>query len=275
LGPNPTSAADSASSQVPLFPHDPTCYELISAANRFIVLGEDATIEELKRTWRVAAIDSSTAEQISWLCRLLYTPKDRKTLRSPYFGSPAISYGIGNLKDEDWPYFPLIKSQGIFFLVPANYTLAGLAEDPIAYLTYTRKEGLFRSTPLKVPTEKEASQALDAYFSSDVWKELKWSDSPFYPDREGLIEYLKAQTSRVATKASGPIRVRTKQDFSAAPPRANPGTFPARPHPPGHFYQTQMPGTDRFPGDNSRDRVRACTQESAGLVGNRPTPTGQ
>jgi hypothetical protein len=233
FGATGVSATELAPPAAPLFPSDPTVFELISVANHFIALGEEETFAEVTRRWNADRRDSSLAEQISWLCRLLYIPKDEKNIREPGFGGWRDGFGPNSFEGKDWPFFPLFQSQGIFFLFPANYLLAGSAEDPIDYLKYNRENGEFRRRLFTVPSEENARRALEAFFASHAWKNIKWIETPWaMSTAEELIPYFRAQTKNRANQP--PLRMPvsgTPAASASAEPTADRGA-PVAP-PPG------------------------------------------
>jgi hypothetical protein len=197
------SVGGGVSSEV-FVPHHPTCFELATTANRFIALGEEGTVAELTRRWNEvrndSRVESSTREQIGWVCRLVFTAKPGATLRPPMFGGHDLPFD--SFQGSDWPFFPLAESDGVFFLLAEGYVLSGLPEDPLDYLSYCRANGLFRHDKMAIPSEEKAAQALDRFLRSEEWKRIKWqnSGSGFHYDMSAtpIIEFLRAQTKKRA-----------------------------------------------------------------------------
>jgi hypothetical protein len=210
-----------------LVPEHPTCFELASAANRFIELGENGTIAELTRQWSTirsdVAEESSTREQIGWICRLVFTPKLGKALRQPYFGGLAW-VPFHSIRYSEWPLFPLVESDGVFFLLGEGYVLAGQAEDPLDYLSYCRANGVFRAKIIPIPSEEKAKHALEAFFRTEVWMKLNWEDSFF--GAAGTIDFLKAQTKVRARREAMPSQS-NKESANQPPSLRPPSAIPA------------------------------------------------
>lgn len=186
-----------------LLPKYPTSRELAVAANRYIALGEERTVKELKdacekarRSYPPHHVDFDLSEQIGWLCRLLYTPKPGQALRSAGFGGLILPFNT--MPPADWPLMPLAESDGVFFILAQGYMIAGVPEDPVHYLEYCEQSGSFRSEALRVPTPEEAERALSALLDSTAWNQIKWKDSglgfSYEMHASSVIAYLKKQT---------------------------------------------------------------------------------
>jgi hypothetical protein len=194
-----TIAAQGAEPVLPL-PKHPKCMELARVANRLISLGEKDTVLELTeladKYRKPHGVDSQVSEQIGWICRLLYTPAEGRALRRPGFG--GLMLPDNTMSREDWPLYPLAESKGVFFVLRQGYMLAGVAEDPVRYLEYCRKDGKFRKEPLPVPSAQEARLALDALLSSEVWLKIRWVDSgswfSYTMDSADIVRFLTEQT---------------------------------------------------------------------------------
>ncbi len=197
-----------------LLPEHPTSRELAVAANRYIALGEERAVQELKeacekgrKSYQPHHVDFDLSEQIGWLCRLLYTPKPGQTLRAPGFGSLRLPFNT--MPPADWPLMPLAESEGVFFILAQGYMIAGVPEDPVHYVEYCAQSGSFRREALCVPTSDEAKRALSALLASPAWKQIKWQDGGHwfsYTLRESdLVAYLQKQT----LETSPPPKVET------------------------------------------------------------------
>jgi hypothetical protein len=185
-------------------PEHPTCADLAHTANRFIGLGEVGTVSELKQLCELSKEHGITedrmSEQVGWICRLLFVPAAGQPIREPSFGGLRLPWNT--MKDEDWPLYPLVESEGVFFVLAQGYILAGFPEDPQQYLDYCRTNGTFRKQLVQVPTEEEAQRALDRLLSPSAWVKIKWKDS-LWNSSDGeanVIAYLKAQTKSKANQ---------------------------------------------------------------------------
>lgn len=187
-----------------LLPEHPTSRELAVAANRYIALGEERTVQELKAACEKArkpyGVDLRLSEQIGWLCRLLYAPRPGHPLRAPGFG--ALGLPFNTMPSADWPLYPLTESAGVFFILAESYSLAGVPEDAVRYLDYCAQSGSFRREALHVPTPDEAGRALSALLASKAWKQIKWRDSGSWFSYEfqeaDRIAYLQKQTKETS-----------------------------------------------------------------------------
>jgi hypothetical protein len=186
-----------------LLPEHPTSRELAVSANRYIALGEERAVLELKeacekgrKPYQPHHVDFNLSEQIGWLCRLLYTPKPGQTLRAPGFG--ALMLPFNTMPPADWPLMPLAESKGVFFILAQSYTIAGVPEDPVHYLEYCAQSGSFRREALRVPTPNEAERALSALLASPAWKQIKWQDGghwfSYTLHESDSVAYLQKQT---------------------------------------------------------------------------------
>jgi hypothetical protein len=187
-----------------LFQPHPTCFDLAVVANRFTSLGKDGAIAELTRTWRTGNGDlleqENKREQIGWVCRLIFVPKPGKVIRRPLFGGQGET--LDELRDVEWPCYPLVESKGVFFLLAEGYELAGIPEDPIEYLAYCSANGVFRDHLLEVPTEESAARALEHLFASESWKKIVWKGGiPIGSDFADLKRYLIDQTKKSAKQS--------------------------------------------------------------------------
>lgn len=187
-------------------PEHPTSFDTARVVNQFISLGEEGAVKEMKRLCEASRkknvfLDHNMAEQISWICRIIFMPKEGTPIRAPRFG--ALHLPWNTMEAEDWPLYPIAESEGVYFILSQGYSLAGLAEDPQNYIDYCRSMGSFRTTPVKIPTKETAEYALMRLLSSNAWKKIKWKDSKWHEGGGGfsydmseasVIAYLKAQT---------------------------------------------------------------------------------
>ena len=202
-----------------LVPDNPNCFELAALGNHFIAMGEEGAVAEITRIWDAARVRPPaegaawnkmkfTQYEIGWICRLIFISKQEVALRPPLYG--ALSFLPPSFSSKDWPFSPLAESGGVFFLLSGGYALAGHAEDPLDYLAYCRANGRIRNELLLIPTEEQASQALDRIVNSDAWKKAKWKDSgqgfSYELDPRYTTEYLKPQIKKRANHSSEPTR---------------------------------------------------------------------
>ena len=79
-----------------------------SAANRYIAMGEDSAIKELKGIAENEVLSKhDIKERIGWICRILYRG-DSELLRRPGFGALSLPYLT--MLDTDWPLYPVVYS---------------------------------------------------------------------------------------------------------------------------------------------------------------------
>ena len=202
-------AAQTQTSSLPL-PKHLTCFDIALTANKFIALGEEGAVKELERLCETTKenrdpfYEWELSKQVSTICRVIFKPKEGAPMRGPYLGL-AMNIPHQNMKPEDWPLFPLAESDGVYFLLADGYSLNGVAETARQYLDYCRSAGVFRTTPVIIPTEETARRALDNLIASAAWKKLKWRDSQWFAGGGGwsydikesnAIAYLEKQTKK-------------------------------------------------------------------------------
>ena len=152
---------------------------LALAANYYVSMGRSKAIRELKSLEQ----DSMTAfrskvnrnYRIGWLCRILFRSKDGVPLRPPGFGG-LVSLPHHTMPLKHWPHYPLVESNGVYFVLSSGYALAGVPEAASDYVDYCSKNGIFLSNKLRVPTATTATKAIDTLKKSNRWKALKWKD---------------------------------------------------------------------------------------------------
>ncbi len=201
-----TSQVAAQSPALPL-PQHPTCFDLARTANRFIALGEEQSTKDLKRLCELSkndlVLESDMREQIGWICRLLFVPTPGRVIRAPMFGGLSLPWN--SMTREDWPFYPLAESEGVFFVLSQGYMLAGFPEDPQDYLEHCRATGVFRTKVLPVPTEGGAQQSLSRLLTSKGWLKIRWKDSQWNSTGGGFsynlgqaetIAYLTVQTKK-------------------------------------------------------------------------------
>ena len=195
-----------------------TSAALAEAVNHYVAIGETATIKELQQasaqeksqTELFQGKGFSVDERIGWVCRILYEPKLSPPTLVPKTGAiipgtliplRAPRFGVLNIPKESmpadkWPLYPIALSGSTYLVLNQHYTPDGSPEDATHYLDYCRKNGLFRKSPVPVPTQEQALQDAAALRQSEAWKAISWqSDGGFtYPMGEQLTwSFLKNQ----------------------------------------------------------------------------------
>ena len=178
---------------------------IAEAANYFIKLGEDKGIQELMKlsppSWTPPSVQETKdglrldRDRVAWLLRILYKPK-KEPIRQPLFGALGLPYM--SMKNGKWPIYPLVESEGVYFVLADGYFLAGRAERIEDYVAYCKKNGIYRKKLIKKPTAKEATKALNFLFSDKRWKEIEWSYSQpnhsYTLSEESRKKFIKKQT---------------------------------------------------------------------------------
>jgi hypothetical protein len=159
-----------------------TAAAFAEAVNHFVAIGEDASVREL----RGLALDDAASralrgkdrwsanERIGWMCRVLFEPSTDTPLRPPAFGGLALPEH--SMPAADWPLYPVAHSGSTYFVLGEGYLLAGRAEDPIAYIAYSQRAGIFRTHPIAVPDRAQAMKDAAALRQSAAWKAIQWTD---------------------------------------------------------------------------------------------------
>jgi hypothetical protein len=163
-------------------------------ASYFIELGEEKAVTELKE--KSSGKSGRVNTRTGLICRVLFEPKGSKPLRQPNLGTLALPYLSMPL--SKWPHYPLVKENGIWFLLEENYQRSGSEETARAYIDYCQQEGRFRTEKVAVPTKEETVDALKSLLSSKRWADIRWSDSrrgiDYTYDRQWTVDILKAHT---------------------------------------------------------------------------------
>jgi hypothetical protein len=216
-----------SSGDTPLLFREPSfnAATLAMAVNHFVAVGEDATVKKLAALGEVGdflefppaakplpdgrAAWLSISERIGWVCRILFTPKAREPLRPPMYGALLLPYKSMPL--ARWPLFPVAHSGRTYFVLSQGYSIGGHPESSLEYVAYCRKNGIFRTTRVPVPTREQALGDAAALRRSEAWKALRWpnsspQESPKSTDT--LIgAFIQAQAERIpATKSEAAAR---------------------------------------------------------------------
>ncbi len=146
-----------------------------SAANRYIAMGEDSAIKELKGIAENEVLSKhDIKERIGWICRILYRG-DSELLRRPGFGALSLPYLT--MLDTDWPLYPVVYSGNSYFILARGYSYTGRPETAEEYIEYCKQNGTFRTDPLSLPNPQSAREDLAKLRSSTRWKKIKWKDA--------------------------------------------------------------------------------------------------
>ena len=185
-------------------PEDATCVDLANLANQFIDMGRDKAIAELERQSGDGFGDSR--QLADRLCAILFSyqgDSHRRFLTGGFMMLPFLTMPV-----NDWPYYPLAESDGVFFILSSGELLAGFRFN-LKYNFDTRGSKIvFRKDHLKIPSRQEATLALERLIGSDAWKRIKWKDegkgSTYSYSEAFEIEILKKQISRQANQSKDP-----------------------------------------------------------------------
>jgi hypothetical protein len=172
---------------------------LAEAANHFIVIGEQATFDELgtfldenpAHTGYLFTRGYSVDERIAWVFRIIYEPKEpvllhvAKTgartpgnivhLRGPDFGWLQIPKT--SMPAENWPLYPIALSGSTYIVLKETYSPKDMPETIGHYMKYCKDHGVIRKTPVVVPTREQALEDMEQLRQSTAWKAIKWIDN--------------------------------------------------------------------------------------------------
>ena len=195
---------------------------IAEAVNRYIAIGETSAVKELQQ---LEAQDTSVndnflskgfnvKERAGWVCRILYEPKGHSPLRAPKFGELALPEK--SMPAEKWPLYPLAHSGSTYVVLKQGYTADGTPEEMAHYLKYCKNNGIFRTTPIDVPTKEQAEKDIASLRQSAAWQAIEWrnSDGFSYPMGEQLTwAFINNQTKAIAEQ---PLASRNPKPDSAA-----------------------------------------------------------
>lgn len=183
---------------------------LAMAVNHFVDIGEEATVKELDTLAATGDVVHRNGgifnihERIGWVCRVLFAPKGQKPLRPPMYGALVLPYASMPL--ERWPLFPVVLSGNTYFVLSEGYFVAGHPEPATGYVAYCRENGIFRTTPVQVPTREQALKDAVALHQSGAWKAMKWRESSPADNEDywGKVtwKFIQAQAESIPTKKS-------------------------------------------------------------------------
>jgi hypothetical protein len=193
-----------AQSTPPLFQNrNFTAGSFAETVNHFVVLGEDAAIQELRNLTLEKINDSQSSldvhQRIGWVCRVLFEGKT-KSLRPPGLGQPHLPFNT--MPSHNWPLYPVALSGLTYFVLCEGYFLAGVAEDPSHYIEFCQKEGVFRNELVYLPTRSRALADAAALRRSAAWRAIKWKDSgqgwSYTHDEEHTWTFIQKQADGIA-----------------------------------------------------------------------------
>lgn len=168
-----------------------TCKDWAEAANYYIEQGEDQACASLLQR---ASGGSKRSIRAGLICRILFEPKGKGTLREPRFGGLSLP----PMPLRSWPEYPLVQQDGVWFELDENYLLGGEAEPLANYIDYCRQNGKFRTEKVMTPTKQQATDAFNALTGSKRWTALHWSGgdlhSSYTYDRQWTVEILRSET---------------------------------------------------------------------------------
>jgi hypothetical protein len=156
---------------------------LAEAVNRYVAIGEAATIKELQQVSSqessqkelFAGKGFSVNERIGWVCRILYEPRGHSPLRAPKFG--VLAMPEKTMPAEKWPLYPVAFSGSTYVVLKQDYTANGTPEELTHYLAYCKNNGVFRKIAVPVPTKEQAEKDIANLRQSGSWQAIKWEDN--------------------------------------------------------------------------------------------------
>lgn len=202
-----------------------TSANLAEAVNRYVAIGEAASVKELQQ---LAAQENGSAEsflgkgfsvseRIGWVCRILYESKGLSPLRAPKFG--VLPLPEKTMPVEKWPLFPVAVSGSTYVVLKQGYMPDGTPEEVTHYLAYCKKNGVFRTTSVEVPSKEQAERDIANLRQSAPWQAIQWecNDGFSYPMGEQLTwAFIKGQTKTIATETVA--KRNSKSDLAALSP---------------------------------------------------------
>jgi hypothetical protein len=190
-------------------PENATCADLAILANRFVDMGRDRAIAELEKLSDGPNGEGgfgASRQLADRLCAILFAygnDSHRRFLTGGFFMLPFLT-----MRRDDWPYYPLAESDGVFFALADGEVLAGFRFGLKYDFDSQGSKIVFRKDHLKVPSPQDASLALDRLIGSDVWKKIKWEDSgngsKYSYSEKGEIAILRGQIPRGANQSTDP-----------------------------------------------------------------------
>jgi hypothetical protein len=157
--------------------------QLAEAVNHFVALGEESAIHELteltpEHSYKRDRLGRfiNVRDRVSWVCRILFQPKDNHPLEPPGYGGVPLP----DMPLARWPILPIAHSGSSYFVLATGYRrVFGVVQIPQEYLVYCRRKGVFRTHPIPVPTRAQAQSDVLELRNSPAWKAIKWEDRWF------------------------------------------------------------------------------------------------
>lgn len=106
-------------------------------------------------------------DQIIVLTRMLFQAKKDSLLRRPYIGGASF---FGGTDYKNWQNEPLEIVDGVPSLITRGYSLGGLPETSLSYLTYCFESGEWTSTKYSVKSNEALKSALNILLADKKWK---------------------------------------------------------------------------------------------------------
>jgi hypothetical protein len=201
-----------------------TSANLAEAVNRYVAIGEEASLKEFQLLSAQENASQeifggkgfSVNERISWLCRILYEPRELPALSAPKLGvlapptkSPLRPPKFGmlclpenSMPANQWPLYPVAFSGSTYLVLKQGYTSSGTPENLTHYLAYCKDNGIFRKIPVEVPTREQAEKDIANFRQSPQWQAIEWqgNDGFKFPMGEQLTwAFIKGQ-SKISTE---------------------------------------------------------------------------
>ncbi len=187
-----------------------TSANLAEAVNRYVAIGEASAIKELQQLASQENPDDgsflgkgfSITERAGWVCRILYQPQGKSSLRAPRFGDLALPEK--SMPAEQWPVYPLAFSGSTYFALKQGYIPHGTPEKLEHYLAYCKNNGVFRKNSVPVPTREQAQRDAASLRQSAPWLAIQWQsdDGNSFPMGEQLSwSFIQNQAKFVADEA--------------------------------------------------------------------------
>jgi hypothetical protein len=191
-----------------------TSASFAEAVNHFVGLGEAAAVKELNGLGEGADMINglSVKVRIGLLGRVLFQPRHGEPIRPPGYGFllelgsiglPEVSSSSWTNVSKNWPLYPVALSGSTYFVLNEFYAFEGVGapEDPMRYIEYCQKHGVFRRAKIRVPTRKEATRDAVALRLSGAWRAIKWADSgqgySFHMNEDAVWSYIENQAKAI------------------------------------------------------------------------------
>jgi hypothetical protein len=192
-----------------------TSASFAEAVNHFVRIGEAAAVKELNEladgTERTNGF--SVKVRVGLICRVLFQPQGSEAIRPPAYGflmelgsiglPPTFPSSSWTNISRNWPLYPVALSGSTYFVLSERYSFegAGGPEDPMSYVAYCRKHGVFCKRKIQVPTRKEATKAAVALRLSGAWRAIKWTDREqgysFHMNEDSVWSYIQNQAKGI------------------------------------------------------------------------------